>query len=466
MNVRRWIPWLILAALVPLAAWSLVVYPSEPDAEYPAIVRPVFNHYPPKAYRLAEPGDTLDRAGMYVAALGLMFAVRGLVAGGRCAVWLGAICALAGLYWLAAAPSPTFDGWHGWSWSAIANPAAPISLRIGLALAVLVLVAGSIVGLRCVPADRLRADWGLIAVMFVGIAWRIVGYPDPEPWGYFPRCGLIFGLAAFDLLLLKNSPPRLDLKNVFGGGLVVAGAVALAYVGCWVTWNHRPLERLRVAEPGRIYISAVPTIPGLEIAQGRHGYKTIINLFPESGPQANPKAHLERQFAADHGIRYLESPGTEDESEVFLEETLRLARDPEAWPILVHCHGCMDRTPAWMGIYRFVVQGKPLLDILQEIERHRGDRPKGMIYLLYNRVLPKYAPERHRDDPTARILEERAAGVRDPYHELQARAKARGNSPDIPRAHSDDPSAADPAQLPVAQDPGLPDQHLNAGGDR
>src|SRR5205807_764601 len=82
------------------------------------------------------------------------------------------------------------------------------------------------------------------------------------------------------------------------------------------------------------------------------------------------------------------------DSDEFLDETLRLSRDPSAWPILIHCHACMDRSPAWMGIYRFVVQGRSLREIFREIEGHRGYRPKASVTLLYNRVLPPRAPAR------------------------------------------------------------------------
>ena len=54
------------------------------------------------------------------------------------------------------------------------------------------------------------------------------------------------------------------------------------------------------------------------------------------------------------------SPSDPLEADAFLDLTLRLAQDPDAWPVLVHCHGCMDRSPAWMGIYRFLVEGRPL----------------------------------------------------------------------------------------------------------
>ena len=80
----------------------------------------------------------------------------------------------------------------------------------------------------------------------------------------------------------------------------------------------------------------------------------------------------------------------------------------------------MDRSPAWMGLYRFVVQGWPLADALREIERHRGLRPKASVTLLYNRVLPRLAPERSALDPTVPFLRECAAGTADPVAEVIA----------------------------------------------
>ena len=71
----------------------------------------------------------------------------------------------------------------------------------------------------------------------------------------------------------------------------------------------------------------------------------------------------------------------------------------------------MDRSPAWMGIYKFVVKGRPLLEVMQEIERHRGYRPKASVILLYNRVLPLRAGERYRADPTAALLRRCALGA-------------------------------------------------------
>src|SRR5207249_4787882 len=88
-----------------------------------------------------------------------------------------------------------------------------------------------------------------------------------------------------------------------------------------------------------------------------------------------------------------------------------------------------DRTPAWWGIYRFLVEGRPLLGVMQDIERHRGCRPKASVTLLYNRVLVTRAPERSAGDPTAQLLRRCAAGTPDPFC-----AQVRADAARAPRA--------------------------------
>ena len=129
-----------------------------------------------------------------------------------------------------------------------------------------------------------------------------------------------------------------------------------------------------------------------------------------------------------YGLNYFgnESPdGTGGEE--FVARTLELSRDPKTWPILVHCHASMDRSPAWVGIYRFVVQGWPLVNALREIERHRGLRPKAAVTVLYTQLLPKIAPERCTQDPTFAILKECAAGSGEP--EAQVALRPRPENP-------------------------------------
>lgn len=126
----------------------------------------------------------------------------------------------------------------------------------------------------------------------------------------------------------------------------------------------------------------------------------------------SPYYEEELRFAREHGIQYLGCPTDPRESEAFLNQTLALASSPDAWPVLVHCHACRDRTPAWLAVYRFVVEGWPLLDAMREIEQHRGHRPKASVTLMLNEVLPRLAPARAALDPTAEALRRSAGGIR------------------------------------------------------
>jgi hypothetical protein len=441
--LSRTAPWLMVGALVAVAFWHVRAFDVGPDGEFPRVARQTYSAYAPAAYRFAEPGDTLDRVALYLAAAGVALSGWGIVArwgsiGAR--AWIVGFVLAAFSLWEAATPWPTFDGWHGWNWRAIGDADAPIGLRLAfsaLILAGLGVAASSVRGLRlaasCGEGNRLFVLSGLM------VLWRVVGWPDHGPQGYWPRWGFVWGLLAFDLGLIRRlraagwgSGRR--SKAVFRGCVAIGVCVALVVAGRTVLWFHRPLERLRTVEPGRIYMSAMPTYRGLTVAHGRHRFKTIVNLFHEEGRQRSPRLPEELRFAREHGITYIESPGDARLSDRFLDETLALAQNPAAWPILVHCHGCMDRTPAWMGIYRFLVQGRPLEEVLREIEQHRGLRPKASVTLLYNRVLPTRAGERYERDPVGRQLRRNAEGTIDPfYKELRAEIEKAGDSGGIRR---------------------------------
>jgi hypothetical protein len=42
----------------------------------------------------------------------------------------------------------------------------------------------------------------------------------------------------------------------------------------------------------------------------------------------------------------------------------------------------MERSPAWMGIYRFVVQQRPLREIMRESDQNRSYRPEGSVAIV------------------------------------------------------------------------------------
>lgn len=435
--VRCW-PWLVLALAAFPAIYHDRVFPDDIDPEFPKVVRPTFNPLPPPAYRLAEPGDTIDHAALYIAAGVLVLSALGWSFSRRsdrgAALWPAALALAGAACWHAAAPGPCLDGYHGLGWRVIRDPAAPGWLRATLAAAALLIVAWVaawvLAGRRHWPSWWQRARDRRCVPLFVAAAVLVaLGQFDPpglEPVGYWPRWAFAWGILAFGLAAIRllAPPPR----GTFARSLLAVGSVGawilIVTGGLWVMWYQRPLERLLPVVPGRIYISAMPTYQGLEIAQSRHHFKTILNLFPEDSDLRSPRLPDEMRFVREHGLNYVESNSDPLQSDAFLNLTLDIARDPTAWPILIHCHGCMDRSPAWMGIYRFVVQNRPLDEILREIERHRGHRPKASVTLLYNRVLEPRAPEHYRSDPTAEVLRKCAVGTVDPHFQTLRRAEA------------------------------------------
>ncbi len=426
-RIRFW-PWLVLALATLPAFWYLVDFESDIDPEFPRVVRPTFNTYPPPAYRFAEPGDTIDHIAIYAASAAIVLSSWGLLMGSRRRLWLAATALSLAGFWHAATPGPLMDGWYGIGWRTIGNSLAPLTTRLILAAAALALAAIVTWGAAAGPIAITwkKARWSgiawLIIVSAVLILVRQLGWIDREPIGFWPRWIYVWGLLAWSFALLRVIPRA---PTGWSRSAVVACMVllwlGLDFTGRGLLWYQRPLHRLREVDPGRIYLSAMPTYQGLELAQERHHFRTIINLFPEQTPERSPLVPEEMRFAREHGVNYIGNDQGDDPSgEAFVARTLTLAQDPSAWPILVHCHASMDRSPAWTGLYRFVVQGWPLADVLREIERHRGLRPKASVTLLYNRVLPRLAPNHTAQDPTVPILRQCAAGTVDPLEKAIA----------------------------------------------
>ncbi len=306
----------------------------------------------------------------------------------------------------------------GWAGARSSIRAAPVANRILLFALATSVVAIMIRALRERP---IRLAWnearahqilGLLILAAVLMVVRQIGWLDWEPFGFWPRWFYVWGLFAWSFALVRVVPP---VPPGWSRGAILATMVVISlgldFSGRGLFWYQRPLARLREVVPGRLYISAMPTYRGLALAQERYHFRTIVNLYPEDTPERSPHWPDELRFAREHGVHYLGNTSQDGRAgEALVAESIALSRDPESWPILVHCHASMDRSPAWMGIYRFVVEGWPLADALREIERHRGLRPKAAVTILYTRILPLLAPERCAADPTFALLRECAAG--------------------------------------------------------
>ena len=169
----------------------------------------------------------------------------------------------------------------------------------------------------------------------------------------------------------------------------------------------------------------MPPPTGLALANERHHFKTIINLFNEDTPQRHPNFPKEVAYAESHGIRYIRAQGKTYGS-VYVQSTLDEVRKPENWPVLVHCHGNMDRTPAWLGMYRFIDQGWKLADILAAMQgavfAGGGDYPANefIIGSAADALLCRYKAGRRKLDAQDQLTLE-WAGASAHYHAAMMR---------------------------------------------
>ena len=102
---RIW-PWLVLALATLPAFWYVLDFESDIDPEFPRVVRPTFNAYPPPAYRFAEAGDTIDHVAVYVASAAIVLSGWGLLRGPNRRLWLAALAISLAGFWHAATPGP------------------------------------------------------------------------------------------------------------------------------------------------------------------------------------------------------------------------------------------------------------------------------------------------------------------------------------------------------------------------
>src|SRR5258708_648724 len=100
LRSRLW-PWLVLALAMVPAVWHVVDFPDDVDGEFPRVVRPTFSRRPPPAYRLAEPGDTIDRVAIYVAAGAVILSLAGCwrSRGGLTGCWPSALGLSLAAFW-------------------------------------------------------------------------------------------------------------------------------------------------------------------------------------------------------------------------------------------------------------------------------------------------------------------------------------------------------------------------------
>ncbi len=144
----------------------------------------------------------------------------------------------------------------------------------------------------------------------------------------------------------------------------------------YATQQEKHLKNFRTVESGKLYRSGQLTPEGLKRVIHDHGIKTVISLRFRPHPNGLIPDKWEEDFCNGIGIKHIRIrpeafsvPGSDEIPAIKpLQEFLKIARDPNRHPILIHCNAGMHRTGAFCAVYRMDVQGWRNDDAIAEME--------------------------------------------------------------------------------------------------
>ena len=117
---------------------------------------------------------------------------------------------------------------------------------------------------------------------------------------------------------------------------------------------------------GRIYRSGRITPEGFEYLYG-HGLKSVINLRPY---------HSDEEWVPEDRRDYYHHmrlrPGWPPSEEQMIE-ILEIVRDPNNWPVLIHCAAGETRTGIVVAVIRYSIEGWPMGKALEEAKKYHSD---------------------------------------------------------------------------------------------
>lgn len=161
------------------------------------------------------------------------------------------------------------------------------------------------------------------------------------------------------------------------GPILLLALAAIALAG-WVYRHavHPDLfpKRFAVVEPGVLYRAGRLTPAAFERVVKAHGIRTIVDLgaWPE-GSRDDRRAHDTARALGVERVR-LDLRGDSRGDPNHYVRTLRMIRDPERRPVLVHCGAGTERTGCAVALFRQIEQGWDLERAYREAD-HAGHSP-------------------------------------------------------------------------------------------
>lgn len=145
--------------------------------------------------------------------------------------------------------------------------------------------------------------------------------------------------------------------------------IGLSLIICFLVAQHKILYHYAVVDAGKVYRSGTLSELGLKWAKQRSGFKTIINVRSEK-ENAKPWHQKEAAFAKKNQVRLIDIPLQSDTppSAEQIKKFLKIVRNPENLPVIIHCHQGVTRTAMMVAVYEIAVLGKDNKQVYKSIE--------------------------------------------------------------------------------------------------
>ncbi len=133
--------------------------------------------------------------------------------------------------------------------------------------------------------------------------------------------------------------------------ILLAGLAAGLSWGYWTTLGHR----FSTITPGRVYQSAV--MPAADLAETVRDkkIKAVIDLRTDESASLSPQE--ESRLLEELGVRYHHLPSKHVPEDTTVDAFLKIAVDPENYPMLIHCHHGEGRSVLFAALYRIEFEG-------------------------------------------------------------------------------------------------------------
>jgi len=167
-----------------------------------------------------------------------------------------------------------------------------------------------------------------------------------------------------DSVLRKGHRSR---RRLVAGLLAVAALVGAAVL--LVGYRSLFPPRFACVTAGVLYRSGQPDGPGLRLVHRRYGIRTVVNLRSQKKIASDPAAQQEVAYTRRAEMKFHVLSLGADNLPRIAREFLRIVRDPENRPVLVHCAGGKERAGTLVAVYRMVEQHWPPERALREMKQ-------------------------------------------------------------------------------------------------